>query len=204
MKRALAALISIAALSGCATRWVVDSNVDSFSKLGEVPAGATYRFDRLPSQQANEAAQQQLEAMAAPALERAGLRAGDAATARFGVQIGARVDLGISPWADPWFYGGRWGPGYRYGWGGGWRRGYGWYGPAFPPPANPWYEREVSVVMRELPGNQVVYETRARNDGPHTASAAVLPVMFDAALQGFPNPPRGVRRVDIELPSGRK
>ncbi len=98
-----------------------------------------------------------------------------------------------------------WGPG--YGWAGGWRRGYpgygyGWYGPALMPPANPWYEREVSVVIRELPGNQVVYETRARNDGPYSASAAVLPVMFDAALQGFPNPPRGVRRVDIELPSG--
>jgi hypothetical protein len=189
-------------MTGCATRWVVDSEVDSFSKLPPaIPAGATYRFDRLPSQQAREAQQQQIEAMAAPALERAGLRP-DGAAARFGVQVSARVNVGLSPWSDPWFYGGPWGPGYHYGWASGWRRG--WYGPAYLPPASPWYEREVSIVVRELPSNQVVYETRARNDGPYATSAAVLPVMFDAALQGFPNPPKGVRRVDIELPSRRQ
>jgi hypothetical protein len=27
----------------------------------------------------------------------------------------------------------------------------------------------------------------------------VLTAMFEAALQGFPNPPQGVRRVDIPL-----
>ena len=54
--------------------------------------------------------------------------------------------------------------------------------------------------MRELPSNQVVYETRARNDGPYSDSRAVLPVMFQAALQGFPTPPPGERRVDITLP----
>ena len=30
--------------------------------------------------------------------------------------------------------------------------------------------------------------------------AAVLPAMFEAALSGFPNPPTGVRRIDIEIP----
>jgi hypothetical protein len=49
----------------------------------------------------------------------------------------------------------------------------------------------------------VVYETHARNDGPYTASKAVLPVMFQAALQGFPNPPQGPRRVDIGLPTAK-
>jgi len=29
-------------------------------------------------------------------------------------------------------------------------------------------------------------------------------VMFQAALQGFPNPPQGERRVNIELPTARK
>jgi hypothetical protein len=188
---------------------VVDSDVRSFSNLGTVPAGATYRFERLPSQQAGEAQQQQLEAMAGAALERVGLRRDDT-NPKYTAQIGARVTAELSPWADPWYYHGPWGPGYRYrpwGYGPGWyRRGWyggGWYGPVFPPPANPWYAREVSIVLRELPSNRVVYETHARNDGPYTASGAVLPVMFQAALQGFPNPPAGERRVDIEIPTAK-
>ncbi|MBN8751619.1 MULTISPECIES: DUF4136 domain-containing protein [Variovorax] len=206
MKRALSALLLTASLTGCATSWVVDSDVKSFSSLAAVPPGATYRFDRLPSQQADGARQDSLEAMAAAALDKVGLRRDDAHP-QYNAQIGARVTAGLSPWADPWLYDGPWG----YGWGGGYgyygRRWYGggWYGgPAFAPPANPWYEREVSIVLREAGSNRVVYETRARNDGPYTSSAAVLPVMFQAALQGFPNPPQGERRVNIELPTARK
>ena len=69
MKRAFLALLLLAGLSGCATSWVVDSDVKSFSSLGAVQFGATYRFDRLPSQQADAARQESLEAMAAAALE---------------------------------------------------------------------------------------------------------------------------------------
>jgi hypothetical protein len=220
MKRLLLALVATFALAGCATRWVVDSEVRTFSSIGPVPPGATYRFDRLPSQQASEASQLQLEAMAGAALESVGLRRDDA-NPRYAAQIGARVTTEFSPWADPWFYGGGpwvWGPypryggpwgyggygGYgRYGYGRGWYGG-GWYGPAFPPAASPWYLREVSLVLRELPSNRVVYETHARNDGPYTTSANVLPVMFQAALQGFPNPPQGDRRVDLEIPTAKK
>ncbi|MGK6309019.1 DUF4136 domain-containing protein [Variovorax sp. DT-64] len=206
MRHVLAVLALCIALAGCATRWVVDSDVRSFSSLGTVPAGATYRFERLPSQQASEAQQQQLEAMAAAALERVGLRRDDAKP-QYTAQIGARVTAELSPWADPWYFHGAWGPGYRP-WGyGPWRGrglyGGGWYGPAFTPPANPWYAREVSIVLRELPSHRVVYETHARNEGPYAASGAVLPVMFQAALQGFPNPPAGGRRVDIEIPTAK-
>ena len=197
MRRLLAALLLIATLSGCAT-WVVDSEVRSFSKLTAVPPDATYRFERLPSQQVNEAAQQSLEAMAGAALDRVGLRRDDAG-ARYNAQVGARVTLALSPWADPWLYGpGRYGPG---AWGAGYGYRGGWYGFDFPPASNPWYEREVSLVLREQASGQVVYETRARNDGPYNRSADILPVMFDAALQGFPNPPEGERRIDIPLPS---
>jgi hypothetical protein len=206
MKHVLAVLALCTGLAGCATRWVVDSDVRSFSSLGTVPAGATYRFERLPSQQASEAQQQQLEAMAAAALERVGLRRDDA-NPQYTAQIGARVTAELSPWADPWYFHGAWGPGYRpwgYGpWGGRGLYGGGWYGPAFTPPANPWYVREVSVVLRELPSHRVVYETHARNEGPYAASGAVLPVMFQAALQGFPNPPAGERRVNIEIPTAK-
>lgn len=207
MRRALYAPFLIAtslALAGCATSWTVDSQVRSFSQLGALPAEPTYRFDRLPSQQAHGAAQDEVEAMAAPALAAVGLRRDDAHP-RYAVQVTARVAPELSPWADPW-----WGPGSGPGWGGGlgygrgwrgsaWYGGWGW-GPGFGPPPDPWYGREVSVVMRELPSNQVVYETRARNDGPYSDSRAVLPVMFQAALQGFPHPPQGERRVDITLP----
>ena len=134
------------------------------------------------------------------ALAAAGLRRDDS-RARYAVQVSARVTAELSPWADPW-YGPGWGTGLGYG--RGWRGagihgGWGW-GPAFGPPPDPWYAREVSVLMRELPSNRVVYESRARNDGPYGDSRAVLPVMFQAALQGFPSPPAGERRVDITLP----
>ncbi|MGJ7554021.1 DUF4136 domain-containing protein [Variovorax sp. RB2P76] len=205
MKRALSALFLIASLTGCATSWVVDSDVKSFASPGTVAPGATYRFDRLPSQQADGARQASLEAMAGAALDKAGLRRDDAKP-QYTAQIGARVSAGLSPWADPWLYSGPWGGGYGgYGYYG--RRWYGggWYGgPGFAPPANPWYEREVSIVLREAGSNRVVYETRARNDGPYNVSAAILPVMFEAALQGFPNPPQGERRVNIALPTAGK
>ncbi|MEJ8820519.1 DUF4136 domain-containing protein [Variovorax humicola] len=216
MRRALAAIFLIASLTGCASTWVVDSNVMSFSRLDAVPAGTTYRFERLPSQQATEPRQEQLESMAGAALARVGLQRDDA-RAVYSAQITARVAATLSPWADPWLYppgwGPGWGPGYGYGYGmrygrgwygGGWY-GAGWYGggwygsPFFPPAANPWYEREVGVVLRDLKSGQVVYETRARNDGPYASSGVVLAVMFDAALQGFPNPPPGERQVNLPV-----
>ena len=49
MKRAFSALLLVATLSGCASSWVVDSDVKSFSSIGTVPPGATYRFERLRS-----------------------------------------------------------------------------------------------------------------------------------------------------------
>ena len=204
MKSAFSALLLAASLTGCVTSWVVDSDVKSFSSIGTVAPGATYRFDRLPSQQADGARQESLEAMAGAALDKVGLRRDDARP-QYTAQIGARVTAGLSPWADPWLYNGPWGYGYG-GYGNYGRRWYGggWYGgPMFAPPANPWYEREVSIVLREAGSNRVVYETRARNDGPYTSSAAILPVMFQAALQGFPNPPQGERRVNIELPTAQ-
>ena len=200
MRRALTALFLIASLSGCATHWVVDSEVKTFSSPGTIAAGATYRFERLPSPQVDPARQAQLEAMAGAALAKVGLRSDEARPA-YSALIGARVTTELPPWADPWLYG----PGVP-GYGGLGRAWYGggWYGPPLALPAsNPWYEREVSVVLRDLASGQVVYETRARNDGPYNISADILPVLFDAAMQGFPNPPADARRVDIELPPRR-
>ncbi|MES1265014.1 MAG: hypothetical protein ABUU24_05095, partial [Variovorax sp.] len=124
MRRLLAALFLIASLSGCASTWVVDSNVRSFSRLDAVPAGATYRFERLPSQQASEPQQSQLEGMAGAALARVGLQRDDA-SAVYSAQITARVAATLSPWADPWLYPPGWGPGWAPGYGYGYGLGYG-------------------------------------------------------------------------------
>ncbi|RDI28295.1 uncharacterized protein DUF4136 [Pseudacidovorax intermedius] len=200
----LAAMAAVAAgLAGCATSYVVDNNVQSYAKA-PIPPGATYRFERLPSQQANDAAQTDLESLAEPSLAAAGLRRDDA-NARYAVQVSARSQLELSPWADPWFDGPGWGPGWGPRWGvglgygrPGWYGG-GWWGPGALPPNQTWYGREVSIVMRSLPDRQVVYETHARNDGPYPDTRRILPVMFHAALQGFPNPPQAVRRVDVTV-----
>lgn len=191
MKYAIAA---VALLAGCAS-YTLDSTVQSFSHISALPQPATYRFERLLSQQ--DVAQPQLEAFADPALNAAGLRRDDASP-RYSVQIMARAAQTLSPWADPWAT-----PGFGFGVGvGGWRRGgWGWglhsrYGYEAP-----WYHREVDVVVRDLSNNSVVYESRAISDGPFTDAAKVFPAMFVAALQGFPNPPPGPRRVDVRVPS---
>lgn len=178
--------LAAAALSGCATSFVLDNNVQSFSTLAALPAKPSYRFERLPSQQAFQF-QGQVEAMADPALFKAGLRRDDAAP-QLSVQVTARVQRALSPWTDPWD-----------GWGGrGWGR-HGPFGGPFGRMEQPWFHREVDIVMRHLPTNRVVYETHAVNDGPWSDNASVFPAMFDAALQGFPNAPAGPRQVNVKV-----
>jgi hypothetical protein len=180
--------LAVAALAGCATGYMLDNQVQTYSHLQAAPANATYRFERLPSQQADPV-QAQLEALADPALFKAGFRRDDAAP-RYSIQVSARVQRVLSPYAEPWHFGfGFWGR----------RGGIG----AGLPMESPWYQREVGIVVRDVATNAVVYETHAHNDGPYFDNAAVLPAMFDAALQGFPNPPQGPRRVDVQLGSAR-
>lgn len=199
MKRPSSRTVAVAALaavllSGCGT-YLLENNVQSFSGLPSLPANPTFTFERLPSQ-ANQPAQAQVEALADAALFKAGLRRDDASP-RYAVQVSARVQRVLSPWYDPWD---SWGWG---GWGGhfahGHRMGLGWGGPFFPRSDQAWFQREVAVLVRDKSSNQVVYETRAASDGPWLDNAVVLPAMFDAALQGFPTPPQGVRRVNIQL-----
>lgn len=195
MLRFFSMLLAAVALSGCATGFLLDNQVQSFSHLTALPSPATYRFERTPSQQADPA-QSALEALADPALHRAGLRRDDAAP-RYSVQVSARTLRMLSPYADPW-----------NGWGGGWGMGLGsggvgiGFGMPFGRMESPWFQREVRVLMRELATNQVVYETSATNSGPWLDNRAVLPAMFDAAMHGFPTPPPGPRRIDIQVGAG--
>ncbi|HWP10204.1 MAG TPA: DUF4136 domain-containing protein [Ramlibacter sp.] len=177
-------------LSGCAGTYLLDNNVHAFSGLTSVPAQPVYRFDRLPSQQSP--AQAQLEAMADPALHKAGLRR-DEASAHLTVQVSARLQRVYSPWASSWD-----GWGWGWGWHGRLGHGYGYPGPyGWMEP--PWFQREVSVIMRELPSNRVVFESHAVNEGPWLDDTSVFPAMFEVALHGFPNPPAGPRRIDIQV-----
>jgi len=179
-----------ALLAGCATGYLLDNQVQSFSQLQAAAAPYSYRFERTLSQQ-TDPGQPALEALADPVLQRAGLLRDEAAP-RYTVQVSARSERMLSPYADPWS---------PFGWGlgfGGRHFGIGFGGP-FPRGDQPWFRREVAVVVRELPSSRVVYETQAFNDGPWLDNRAVLPAMVEAAMQGFPNPPAGPRRVDMHV-----
>jgi len=58
------------------------------------------------------------------------------------------------------------------------------------------------VLLRELASGQVVYETSATFDSTWSDSNNLLPVLMQAALQDYPQPLAGPRKVNIELPAG--
>ena len=188
-------------LTGCAGMRMVDTDVRSFATPPGVPLGATYRFERLPSQQADAAQQNRLEVIVQQALSKVGLQRNDAA-ASYSVQIaiGMKVDP-YSPWDRP---SPGWMPGLNLGFGlhsgNVMVMGNGPYMPGFGMGELPYYWRQVSLIVRKLNTSQVVYETHAAHDGRWADSEAILPAMFDAALRDFPHPPPGVRRIHIEIP----
>ena len=206
MRRALTAIFSTAVLgllmSGCSTVRVVDSDVTAFYNWnGPPPAPATpYRFERLPSQQAAGSQQDHVEGLARAALAKVGMELNPPA-ARYSVQVTANTQIidrgpyGYSPYG-----------GFGFGTGvfvGGGSRGAS-VGLSFPIGGGiaepPYFKRELSIVMRDLRTNQVSFETRALHDGVWGDTLAVLPAMLDSALRGFPQPPAGTRRINVEIP----
>jgi hypothetical protein len=198
---ALAAM-ALGFLTGCASMRLIDSDVVSVAAVppGMSLQGAKYRFERLPSQvhnpEAGLAEQQAQAAMTTVGLVR------DDATASLSVMLGFSGSQYLAdPWGRPLAPG--WTPfgsitiGSGFGGGLGSHVGLG-MGMRFPPPTH--YRREVSVVMRDLKSGQVVYETRASHAGPWSDSMPIFATLFQAALANFPNPPAGLRRVNIELP----
>ena len=175
-----------AVLAGCSTGpRIVEGQVQSFSTLAAMPAPATYRLERLPSQQTPSF--EPIAALAEQALARVGLTRDDAAP-RLLVQIGVQADT--VPRYDPypaWGFGG-W---YGRGWGmqGTWRFG------ELPP----LHRRAVSLMVRDAATQTVVYETSAVHEDVWVSDPAVYGVLFDAALNGFPKPPQGPRQVRIPL-----
>jgi len=76
-------------------------------------------------------------------------------------------------------------------------RGFGWGfggGMMFNEPPLEYY-RAVSIVMRDIKTQQIVYETSAQRQDVWTDDPAIFGILFDAALTGFPKPPQGQRNV---------
>lgn len=210
--------ISTLFLAGCATTRVIDSDVTAFQTWKTAPPGpgTPYRFERLPSQQASGAQQGVIEAAARPALAKVGLVPSDTAP-RYSVQVLLNTQLVERVLADPFGYGGyggyggfggfggiggfpgngRFGPGF-YGQGG--SRGAS-FGLAFPlwTYESATFKHELTVLMRDLGTQQVAFETRAVHFGPWNDSLNLLPALLEAALRGFPQPPEGTRRINVEL-----
>jgi hypothetical protein len=200
MKRGLFALMLMvffsALLGGCASVRLIDSDVTAFSAwITPPPApGTPYRFERLPSQlqPSGFVQQDRIEEIARTSLARVGM---DLApdTARFSVQVILNTQALERFPDDSLFMGG---PGVFFGAG---NRG-GLFGMSFPIRfGEPYYKRDVTLLIRELATQKVVFETRALHEGPWGDTLAVLPAMLDSALLGFPQPPAGTRRVNTEI-----
>lgn len=186
-------------LAGCATPRMIDSDVQSFTAAVPAVRPALYRFERLPSQ-SDSALQNGIESMAAVALAKVGLTraplvsgavsgtAAAAPSALYAVQVQVQISAILSPYSSP-YYDGLWG-----------RRDIR-HGFRLAMNLEPsWYRHVVRLLLRDSASGQVVYETMANFDGPWADSERLLLTLFDSALQGYPNPPGGPRKVVIELP----
>lgn len=182
-------------MAGCSTMRLVDSDVTAFSHWSAAPPGpgTAYRFERLPSQLAAGAQQDQVEGLTRTALAKVGMEL-NPAMARYSVQVVANtLVVERLPYDDFGFAG----PGVFLAGG---NRGAS-VGLSFPMRfSDPYFKRDLTILMRDLATQQIVFETRALHDGVWSDTLAVLPAMLDAALRGFPQPPPGTRRINVEIP----
>jgi len=182
-------------LGACASLNTVSCDVSSF---GDWPAGraaGSYAFERLPSQQAQAAEADALEAAARPALQKAGfVPAAAGQEPEVLVQLGGRFTRSTrSAWDDPLWWRGGFGR-YRHG---------PWIGPTWSMQMqleSSRYDSEVAMLLRDRASGKPLYETRASNDSTSRADAATVAAMFEAALADFPRPALSPRRVTITLP----
>ena len=204
MKRSISAIFSVAVMAlfmvGCSTTRVLENEVTAFYNWNASPPtpGTAYRFERLPSQQVIGAQQDYVEERARTALAKVGMQM-NPATARYSVQVRVSTQV-IERLPND-------GAGYD-GFGfatpgvflGGGSQGAA-FGLSFPMRfSEPYYRRELTLLMSDLGTHQVVFETRALSDGVQGETLSVLSAMLDAALRGFPQPPPGLYRVNVQIP----
>ena len=200
-------IATTAALVGCASGPVTyTTTVQSYSSMSGIALPTTYRIELLPSQVQNQQSFAAIEIAAQQALAKVGLQAAtDPAQAPLVVQIDAisAASPGL-PSYGPYYPG----PG-MYGWG----MGRPWmYGPWAPRPWGPgpavgWvydapstiYHRSVNLVIRDARNQRIVYETSAQYNDLRASDRIVWGILFNSALNDFPNPPQGVRQVQTTV-----
>jgi hypothetical protein len=212
----LTAVAAAAWLPGCAALQQIGVDVATFGAWPNKRLPGRYAFDRLPSQNADNPEQLQLEAAAAQALQRVGFTAAETpARADVLVQLGWSRSRVLSPFADssPWGTRTPLEPfpaspppdrrahaavGVGIGVGIGMRRGGFGIGGTFGEPTA--YDRQqVQMLLIDRASRDKLVEIRVRHEARYS-SADYLPLLFDAGLSGFPALPPGTRQVTVQLP----
>lgn len=180
-------------LGACASTRLVDSEVRSFVGTVAPTTPATYRFDRLPSQQSADSklqsAQERLETLASAALADVGLTQSDASPTYLAQISGSVEQMVRNPLVSPIRLGGFWGfqqpP-----------LGFGMNYWATEPPLSRY---GVQIVLREASSKQVVFESQAQHIGPWSDASNILPAVLRAALRDYPHPAPQSTTVRVEV-----
>jgi hypothetical protein len=179
---------SLLVLGGCATTRIIDSEVRSFAGSTPSTQPASYRFERLPSQDLQSYAQERLETIAQPLLESVGLRKA-VTEPKYALVMKASVEAIENPtysrswkrqqWLD--------------------RDGF-MRLPSMGLMLEPsWQRYSVSLVLRDIASSQTVFESSAQHMGPWSDTQQLLPAVIRAALSDYPNAQPQPHSVFIEV-----
>ena len=183
-------VFSLLVLGGCATTRIIDSEVRSFAGVTPPAQPASYRFERLPSQDLQAPAQERLETIAQPLLESVGLRK-EVTEPKYALVMKASVEAIENPtfsrswkrqqWLD--------------------RDGF-MRLPSMGLMLEPsWQRYSVSLVLRDIASSQTVFESSAQHMGPWSDTQQLLPAVIRAALSDYPRAQPQPHSVFIEVSS---
>ena len=183
-------VFSLLVLGGCATTRIIDSEVRSFAGVTLPAQPASYRFERLPSQDLQSYAQERLETIAQPLLESVGLRKA-VTEPKYALVMKASVEAIENPtysrswkrqqWLD--------------------RDGF-MRLPSMGLMLEPsWQRYSVSLVLRDIASSQTVFESSAQHMGPWSDTQQLLPAVIRAALSDYPRAQPQPHSVFIEVSS---
>ena len=183
-------VFSLLVLGGCATTRIVDSEVRSFAGVTPPAQPASYRFERLPSQDLQSYAQERLETIAQPLLESVGLRK-EVTEPKYALVMKASVEAIENPtfsrswkrqqWLD--------------------RDGF-MRLPSMGLMLEPsWQRYSVSLVLRDIASSQTVFESSAQHMGPWSDTQQLLTAVIRAALSDYPRAQPQPHSVFIEVSS---
>ena len=193
-------VLGTGALTACAGTRLIDSEVRSFGTAGEPGMNtaadctdantAIYRFERLPSQRANDARQNGLEEAAAKELGAHCLALNPDLTERFSLQLELQTDTMAR---EREFLGNR--RRSTLGIGPSLLNSAGWM--ALPEP--PLYRYQLKLLMRNAATKAVVFESNATHIGPWPDTPKILPAIIKAALHDYPLGSQTARPIAIEI-----